>query len=258
MLLSGNERRKVWLILKNDHKSIGFLFSQNILPYVWIIERGTQSTVRKKSTHAGPIKQFFRRKIYFLRISIVSLQYHCILWVVSYQYMLVLYICTYDYYSPATQHMLNTRDTAPPPLQTPPDPPHQHQLTVSSEVLLHTDNSASIKHMMTQRHDSWPWEESASQRNICWTLLWRQLQLMSRVGDIWILLCCYQLWSNNICWWQLPGLSSATVVTVLGAVVIRERSGWRCSRHRVTVPSVPQSSEHSAHDNTTSHLQHQL
>ena len=47
--------------------------------------------------------------------------------------MLVLYICTYDYYSPAAQHMLNTRDTAPPPLQTPPDPPHQHQLTVSSE-----------------------------------------------------------------------------------------------------------------------------
>ena len=256
MLLSGNERRKVWLILKNDHKSIGFLFFSKYFAQCLDNWKGNTVNCEKKLHSCRANKTvFFRWKIYFLRISIVSLQYYCILWVVSYEYMLVLYICTYDYYSPAAQHMLNTRDTAPPPLQTPPDPPHQHQLTVSSEVLLHTDNSANIKHMMIQRHDSW--EKSDSKRNICWTLLWR-LKLMSRVGDIWILLCCYQLWSNNICWWQLPGLSSATVVTVLGAVVIRERSGWRCSRHRVTVPSVPQSSEHSAHDNTTSQLQHQL
>ena len=48
MLLSFNEQRKGWLILKNDHKSIGFLFSQNILLNVWVIEKGNKVNGEKK------------------------------------------------------------------------------------------------------------------------------------------------------------------------------------------------------------------
>ena len=47
MLLSRNKQKKAQLIMKNDHKSVGFLFSQNICPYVLVIERGIKLTMGK-------------------------------------------------------------------------------------------------------------------------------------------------------------------------------------------------------------------
>ena len=47
MLLSCNKQKKARLIVKNDHKSVGFLFSQNICPSVLVIERGIKLTMGK-------------------------------------------------------------------------------------------------------------------------------------------------------------------------------------------------------------------
>ena len=58
MLLSNNEQRKGWLILKNDHKSIGFLFSQNILLNVWVIEKGNKFNCEKK-LNKPKVQKFF-------------------------------------------------------------------------------------------------------------------------------------------------------------------------------------------------------